>query len=734
MPCLDAQGDRAKWTMAPETTTTDFSAPGSPKATGSEPGATLQRMAMEVEDCARALTRDIEGPLAGMVDTLVDEMRSQVCRIAVIGQVKAGKSSFINALAGKPTMLPTDVNPWTAVVTKIHFGEPGAREGAYFEFFTEEEWRHMTGGGRMREMASSLAPNLDSGDIHQQLAELENRAKSRLGDNFSHMLGKHHLFSSVTPGVLERYVTAGGGNAQRGGSAHEGAIDDSEAHFSDITKSADLYYQDNPFAYPTILIDTPGTNDPFLVRDEITLQNLETADVYIVVVTAQQPLSNTDLNLLRLLQGVDAGRAFIFLNRLDMLHDAANDYKSVLARVRAILRKEFSAADIPVIPGSAAWGLRAINPAGAHRDGTLNEAFADYAAARGFADPQMLSQMSMDEAPNDEALAKLLTDMSGLSDVNAQLARLMSRSRAAQKIAMVAEIVAAMAHNHALLTRNAAQRIEARAAQDEAQQREDRRARKAAFEKAARELAERFRTFERDYAAMAAEGTRRISQRLSKAVTRLAEAEQNALEQKLRAGERLDAPRLDTIGIRHKLAGEFMAAFREVAQDMQTFEQRNLQDVDRLFSDAAPGLDGAMTAGPLPREAAPPSLAPLAQAVALDLDEPRRFVWQSQSRDPRQAVRALRAGLERDFQGVAHNLSEVAKQALSAHASGVTRRYRTIVHETLEIVAKLVQGEAGPADAAQGGLQAATARAEQMAALAERAQDLAEYCRDETTG
>ncbi len=720
--------------MTPETTTTDFNAPGSPPATGSEPGAALQRMAMEVEDCARALISDIEGPLAGMVDTLVTEMRSQVCRIAVIGQVKAGKSTFINALAGKPTMLPTDVNPWTAVVTKIHFGEPGAREGAYFEFFTEEEWRHMTGGGRMREMASSLAPNLDSGDIHQQLAELENRAKSRLGDNFSQMLGKHHLFSSVTPGVLERYVTAGEGNAQRGGAAHEADIDDPEAHFSDITKSADLYYQDSPFAYPTIVIDTPGTNDPFLVRDEITLQNLETADVYIVVVTAQQPLSNTDLNLLRLLQGVDAGRAVIFLNRLDMLHDAANDHKSVLERVRAILRKEFSSAEIPVIPGSAAWGLRAINPAGAHRDGTLNQAFTDYAAARGFADPQMLSQMSMDEAPNDEALAKLLTDMSGLSDVNAQLARLILRSRAAQKIAMVAEIVAAMAHNHALLTRNFAQRIEARAAQDEAQRREDRRARKAAFEKAARELAGRFRTFERDYAAMAAEGTRRISKRLSEAVTRLAEAEQHALEQKLRAGERLDAPRLDTIGIRHKLAGEFIAAFREVAQDMQTFEQRNLQDVDRMFSDAAPGLDGAMTAGPLPREAAPPSLAPLAQAVALDLDEPRRFVWQSQSRDPRQAVRALRAGLERDFQGVAQNLSEVAKQALSTHASGVTRRYRTIVHETLEIVAKLVQGEAGDEDAAQAGLQAATARAEQMAALVQRAQDLAQRCRDETTG
>ncbi|MFP3920333.1 MAG: dynamin family protein [Dichotomicrobium sp.] len=695
---------------------------------GARPGALLQHMADEVQDCAQALTGDLEGPLAGMVDTLVAEMREQICRIAVIGQVKAGKSSFINALAGRPTMLPTDVNPWTAVVTKIHFGEPGAQEGAYFEFFTEEEWRHMVGGGRMREMATSLAPNLDSGEIHKQLSEFEQRAKSRLGESFPQMLGKHHLFSSVTPGVLERYVTAGEDRP-----AAEGAIDESSAHFSDITKSADLYFRDNPFGFPTVIIDTPGTNDPFLVRDEITLQNLETADVYIVVVTAQQPLSNTDLNLLRLLQGVDAGRAVIFLNRLDMLEDAAANYETVLERVRTILRKEFSSDDMPVIPGSASWGLRAMTPTGAHIDGTLDDAFADYAIARGHADRETLDRIRQSEVSDESELAGLLMDMSGLSETNSQLARLMTGSRAAQKIATVAGIISAMTHNYALLTRHEVERLRKRAEQDEDQRREDRKQRKTAFETAARELAERFKTFERDYAALAADGTRRISERLNAAVTRLADAEQAALEEKLRAGERLDAPKLDTIGIRHKLAGEFMAAFQEVAASMQKFEQENLRDIDEMFSAAAPGLDEPMTAGPLPAIAPAPSLAPLAQAVALDLDEPRRFVWRSQSRDPRQAVKALRVGLERDFLTVARELSDLAKKALSAHASGVTRRYRTIVHETLEIVARLVQsGAAGPDDA-QARFDSVAARADRMAALAARTAELHRRCQDELT-
>ncbi|RIA56560.1 dynamin family protein [Dichotomicrobium thermohalophilum] len=710
--------------MTADTTPTDPTSESGTHHSEIGPGSVLQRMVDELQDCASALGADLEGPLAAMAQSLVGELREQVCRVAVIGQVKAGKSSFINALAGRPTMLPTDVNPWTAVVTKIHFGEPGAQEGAYFEFFTEEEWRHMIGGGRMREMATSLAPNLDSEEIHKQLSQFEQRAKRRLGDSFPQMLGKHHLFSSVTPGVLERYVTAGEDRP-----VTDSAIDESNAHFADITKSADLYFQDNPFGFPTVVIDTPGTNDPFLVRDEITLQNLETADVYIVVVTAQQPLSNTDLNLLRLLQGVDAGRALIFLNRLDMLENAAENYQTVLERVRTILRKEFSTDDIPVIPGSAAWGLRSVTPTGAHRDGTLDDAFMDYAASRGFAERETLRQVAETEQAAESELAKLLTDVSGLSEINAELARLMARSRAAQRIASVAGIVSALTHNYALLSRHEAERIEARAKQDEAQRREDRKQRKAAFETAAKELAERFRTFERDYAALAAEGTRKISDRLNAAVTRLADAEQSALEDKLRAGEKLDAPRLDTIGIRHKLAREFIAAFDEVASAMQAFERDNLKEIDEMFSGSAPGLDGAMTAGPLPAPAARPSLSPLAQAIAVDLDEPRRFVWQSQSDDPRQAVKALRTGLERDFLTVARELSELAKKALSSHAASVTRRYRTIVHETLEIVAKLVQGGAS-ADEANAALEEAQARAERMAALAERAAALDERCRE----
>ena len=68
---------------------------------------------------------------------------AQTCRIAVIGQIKAGKSSFINALVQKHDLLPTDVNPWTTAVTNLNFGRPTVGTAATFQFFTGEEWERL---------------------------------------------------------------------------------------------------------------------------------------------------------------------------------------------------------------------------------------------------------------------------------------------------------------------------------------------------------------------------------------------------------------------------------------------------------------------------------------------------------------------------------------------------------------------------------------------------------------
>jgi hypothetical protein len=77
----------------------------------------------------------LDNDAAAALENHLQEGRCDACRIAVIGQVKAGKSTLINALIRRPGFLPADVNPWTAVVTNLHFGRP-SDAGAVYQFLT----------------------------------------------------------------------------------------------------------------------------------------------------------------------------------------------------------------------------------------------------------------------------------------------------------------------------------------------------------------------------------------------------------------------------------------------------------------------------------------------------------------------------------------------------------------------------------------------------------------------
>src|SRR5262249_16660962 len=137
------------------------------------------------------------------------------------------------------------------------------------------------------------------------------------------------------------------------GEDYAGAASGRRRLYSDITRAADLYLSDGPFAFPITLIDTPGTNDPFLVRDEITRRSLENTDLYVFVISALQPLSSADVAMLRLLNGLHKDRIIVFINRADQLPNPKADALVIKAAVEQRLKTEFPALTIPVIWGSA---------------------------------------------------------------------------------------------------------------------------------------------------------------------------------------------------------------------------------------------------------------------------------------------------------------------------------------------------------------------------------------------
>src|SRR5215510_368951 len=317
-------------------------------------GERLETLRSELIACGREL-RSMQALLQGssFVDDALRMLDRLACRVGVIGQVKAGKSSLINALMGKPRLLPTDVNPWTTAVTRIHFGLADAppNVAAEFSFFAPDEWEQLSNGsGPIRELTQSLVPGFKVELLQKHVEEMRRRTTLRLGSTLDSLLGKKHVYSLLSPEDLERYICA---------SLPDSATEQKGA-YSDIIKTADLYFGKSEFSFPTTIIDTPGTNDPYLVRDETARRTLESAHLHIVVLTPQQALSTADVALLRILRGLNKDRIVVFLNRIDQLGDLVRDVPMIVQHVQEGLRRELPDADFPIVAGSAFWADAAL--------------------------------------------------------------------------------------------------------------------------------------------------------------------------------------------------------------------------------------------------------------------------------------------------------------------------------------------------------------------------------------
>jgi GTP-binding protein EngB required for normal cell division len=393
-------------------------------------GARLDDTKKCVLDVARTLVAHADEQTAHSISHVAEQLRKQACRVAFVGQVKAGKSSLINVLVEQPDLLPSDINPCTAVITRLSFGVPDKpQSGAQFTFFSREEWRRLSLGGRTRELTRRLFPDFNWEVLRSQVGQMEERARAKLGNAFEDLMGKEHLYPEIVPDLLVRYIGAESPYAANDAERTEGM-------FSDITKTADIYLDLGAFSFPTVLIDTPGVNDPFLVRDEITRQNLETAEICVVVVTARQPLSATDLNLLRMLRGLKKDRLIIFINKVDELRGGEEILRDIGRQVSATLKQEFPGSHIPVVFGSASYAHRALNRADANNSAET----ADTDNPLGFHWPS-----ETDIASKAKAEAYFLK--SGLLSLAVAVSEMMSTGPIADSIGAATRLIDAVGHN-----------------------------------------------------------------------------------------------------------------------------------------------------------------------------------------------------------------------------------------------------------------------------------------------
>lgn len=315
----------------------------------------LHEVAAEMQTLRGALQSLAQAPndkTARSLERLTQELESFEPAVTFLGQVKSGKTTLVNALAGWSDLLPSDVNPWTSVVTSLHLspGQVSGETRARFRFMTEAEWDHLlTRGGRMGEMAGRAGAEGEMDKIRAQIETIRDRAKARLGRKFELLMGQSHDYGYFDKNLIERYICLGDDPSF---AAEE---DEHQGRFADVTRSADLYLGSPVLPLNLCLRDTPGVNDTFLMREQITLQALRDSRVCVVVLTASQALSTVDLGLIRMLSNLQAEQVVIFVNRIDELSDPAAQVPEIEASLRATLKDHHVPEGAEILFGSALW-------------------------------------------------------------------------------------------------------------------------------------------------------------------------------------------------------------------------------------------------------------------------------------------------------------------------------------------------------------------------------------------
>lgn len=322
--------------------------------------ARLSGLRTKIDELSETLL-DVDAVSGPTPDKLVARLKAELDTfepsVTMIGQIKSGKTSLVNAIVGRPGLLPADVNPWTSVVTSLHLNVPRGPEDpiASFQFFNANEWDHLvSNGGRIGELSMRAGADEELEKIREQITHMREKTRARLGRKFELLLGQRHDFRRLDDDLMQRYVCLGDDFEDISPTEQQG-------RFADITKSADLHLVVPSVPLPLCIRDTPGVNDTFMMREQITIKALRDSRLCVVVLSASQALSSVDMGLIRLISNVKSEGLVIFVNRIDELSDPVNQMPDIRDSILATLAKMNGPTKPRLVFGSAYWANVALS-------------------------------------------------------------------------------------------------------------------------------------------------------------------------------------------------------------------------------------------------------------------------------------------------------------------------------------------------------------------------------------
>lgn len=242
---------------------------------------------------------------------IIQKLNSDVLTIGVIGQMKCGKSTFLNAFVFEDDVLPAATTPMTAALSIITYGE---EKKMVAEFYTSDEWEEQ------KMMASRPLEEVQGNALEESKVKAAKELVAKavhLGDSLNSYLGKTQNDSFDN---LIEYVGADG-------------------KYVSITKSVTIYYP-KEYLKGVEIVDTPGFNDPIVSREERTKAFLKKADVVLMMLYAGRPFDATDREILfQNVRQCGVGKVIIGINKYDIPYENGETEEEIKEYVKREIRK-----------------------------------------------------------------------------------------------------------------------------------------------------------------------------------------------------------------------------------------------------------------------------------------------------------------------------------------------------------------------------------------------------------
>jgi len=249
------------------------------------------------------------------LETTIKEFKEQIndiqkegrnIRLGIVGQVKSGKSSFLNALLfdGK-SILPKAATPMTAALTRITYDE---KPKAIVNFYDENDWSKIVElyekyiNKRNQIIQEIKEEHLKKNPLQRNYQpserEIQNRIDNEMPDEYKASYELYNMAKKIPEkeklfgkkeeieyndliGLNKKLIDYVGANGE----------------YTALTKSLDIYLNFESLKNIEV-IDTPGVNDPILSRAYITDKFLKKCDVAFLLSYAGQFLGKMDTKFL----------------------------------------------------------------------------------------------------------------------------------------------------------------------------------------------------------------------------------------------------------------------------------------------------------------------------------------------------------------------------------------------------------------------------------------------------